>query len=116
MATAGVNMQMTSDRGGLALIWPTDEGIEALLAAPSCTQELQALYKTALEVIDPNWANAGSLARDRRTARRRLCTQIEIPAGAEVTYVAHLGASSIRVILADGREAEMNLRCFAQLR
>lgn len=111
-----INMQIVSDRPGMALIWPEDADIERLLDAPSCTPELQALYKTALEPIDPNWTDARMLASDRRKARRRLCTEIEMPIGTEVTYVAHLGGSCIRVRLADGREAEMNPRCFPKLR
>lgn len=106
-----LNMQITSDRPGVAELAPTDEQIRTAMSKPSATQEFAALCKTALEGSD----------RDRKVAYarlRKLLRPVEdrkIDA-ATVTYVSHLSGGCIRVILSDGRHAEMNPVCFPTLR
>jgi hypothetical protein len=105
------NMQITSDRPGVAELAPTEEQIRAAMSKPSATQEFAALCKTAIEGDDG----------DKRKAYRRLmrllkAEQTEIPAGTTVTYVAHLGGGEISVLLPDGRYASMNPHCFPTLR
>lgn len=107
-----VNMQITSDRPGVAELAPTDGQIRAAMERPSATQEFAALCKTALEGSD----------RDRQVAYARLRKLIrssedrKIDAGTTVTYVSHMSGGCIRVILPDGRHAEMNPVCFPTLR